>query len=213
MQINSGSFKNQFPLGIVLWISCFLLFVKCSPKPNAPDSVTTGECTKYVRDDFGYPADIDHDCQNSRAEVLINLSLVPVTFTTSNNCTVATGKWVDPYSGDTVLNASDLQIDHLVPLSEANKSGAYAWTTDRKKEFGNDFENMVPTKSALNTQKSDSDPGDWLPPKIDYRKTYCDRFIGIKEKYGLTVDQKELDTLTHYSGAVPLKIGVECLGN
>lgn len=184
----------------------------CTTKPSSPVSTQTVECSPYVRDDFGYPADLDHDCQNSRAEVLISQSLVPVTFTTPSNCTVATGKWVDPYSGDTVLNASELQIDHLVPLSEANKSGAYAWPKEQKKVFGNDSQNMVPTRSSLNSQKSDFDPGVWLPPNRTYLKTYCDRYIAVKEKYELTVDQRELDTLSHYSGSVSLKIGKECLG-
>lgn len=213
MQIMPAPSIVRIALGNSLWISGLLFLGGCDPKSNSSEPVPTGDCAKYVRDDFGYPADVDHDCQNTRAEVLISQSLVPVTFTTPSNCTVATGRWVDPYSGDTVLNANELQIDHLVPLSEANKSGSYAWSMDRKKAFGNDPENLVPTKSAINTEKTDSDPGEWLPPRMAYRKTYCDRFIGIKGKYGLTVDQRELDTLIHYSGTASLKIGEECFGN
>ena len=33
---------------------------------------------------------------------------------------------------------SALDIDHLVPLSEAWDSGAYSWTADQRRQFAND---------------------------------------------------------------------------
>src|SRR5262245_31833318 len=73
----------------------------------------------YERNLFGDWDDVDHDCQNTRAEVLIVESQVPVTFTTHASCTVATGQWVDPWSGVVTTVASALDVDHTVPLANA----------------------------------------------------------------------------------------------
>ena len=68
--------------------------------------------------DFGTWIDV-HGCQDTRATLLIRTSQVPVTFTTSRDCTVKTGRWVDPWSGAVTTLAHAFQIDHTVPLANA----------------------------------------------------------------------------------------------
>ncbi|MDP5208849.1 hypothetical protein Q5Y71_03745, partial [Microbulbifer sp. 2205BS26-8] len=62
-------------------------------------------------------SDSDGDCQSTRHELLIQFSLAPVTFTNAKSCTVNTGLWLDPYTGQFFTLASDLDIEHIVPLS------------------------------------------------------------------------------------------------
>jgi hypothetical protein len=93
----------------------------------------------YDRDRFGSGwIDADRDCQNTRAEVLIEESHTPVTFTSSGNCTVATGDWIDPWSGTENTSARALDVDHTVPLANAWRSGAWAWTPEQRIAFANE---------------------------------------------------------------------------
>ena len=56
----------------------------------------------YDRQQFGNWIDADGDCQNTRHEVLIEESRIPVTFKTSRQCVVISGEWHDPYTGTAV---------------------------------------------------------------------------------------------------------------
>ena len=81
-------------------------------------------CPKYDRKSYRHWIDEDRDCQNARHEVLIAESISPVGFKTSKGCRVVSGSWDDPYSGKTIINATKLDIDHMVPLKGAHESGA-----------------------------------------------------------------------------------------
>ncbi len=79
--------------------------------------------------------DADHDCRDTRAEVLRAASRKATTGT----CTVKTGRWVSSYDAVVVINARQIDIDHLVPLAEAWESGARSWTAARREAFANDL--------------------------------------------------------------------------
>ena len=49
----------------------------------------------------------------------------------------------------TLNSASDVDIDHVVPLAEAWRSGADSWTTDRRRAFANDLGGPQLLASAL----------------------------------------------------------------
>ena len=81
--------------------------------------------------------DIDGDCQNTRHEVLIAESVIPVVLD-ERGCKVISGQWHDPFTGNTYTDPSDLDIDHMVPLKEAHVSGGYAWSSARREQYAND---------------------------------------------------------------------------
>src|SRR5690606_22107378 len=91
----------------------------------------------YDRDDWRHWVDEDRDCQNARHEVLIAESMWPVTCTDERQCSVAAGRWLDPYTGQVVTEASALDIDHMVPLANAHRSGGWAWDAERRQAFAN----------------------------------------------------------------------------
>ena len=91
----------------------------------------------YDRDDWRHWVDEDKDCQNTRHEALIEESLAKVAFKTDRKCQVATGEWFDPYTGETVTDATRLDIDHMIPLKNAHNSGGWAWDRSRKAAFAN----------------------------------------------------------------------------
>ncbi|MEU6712541.1 HNH endonuclease family protein [Nonomuraea sp. NPDC046802] len=154
--------------------------------------------TGFDRDEFGSPwADVDHNGCDTRNDIL-KRDLENETFKPgSRDCIVLTGTLNDPYSGKTIQfkrgqnTSTAVQIDHLVPLSDAWQKGAQQWPATKRKEFANDPLNLMAVDGPLNGQKSDSDAATWLPPRKEYRCTYIARQIEVKSKYGVWVTSAE----------------------
>jgi hypothetical protein len=82
--------------------------------------------SEYERSQFGNGwDDSDGDCQNSRAEALIAQSSTKVRFEDERRCRVVTGRWISPFTGNVIQNASEIDIDHVVPLKWA--MGSWSW--------------------------------------------------------------------------------------
>ncbi|MEE4421868.1 MULTISPECIES: HNH endonuclease family protein [Streptomyces] len=109
------------------------------------------------------------------------------------SCAAVSGTWVSPYDGATWTKASDLDIDHVVPLSEAWKSGAAKWTTARRQALANDLTHsqLIAVTDNVNQEKGDKDPAKWLPPKASYRCQYARMWVWVKHEYGMTADSAE----------------------
>ena len=115
----------------------------------------------YDRKQFGNWIDADGDCQDTRQEVLIEESRIPVTFKTARQCRVIAGEWHDPYTGRVFTNPSLLDVDHVVPLKEAFDSGAKAWSRQEKILFANDLENkdhLIAVYRSANRSKGGERP-------------------------------------------------------
>lgn len=154
---------------------------------------------EYDRDFyFGSWTDEDNDCQNTRAEVLINESFSSISFRDNNNCVVQSGEWYDPYTDLTFNYASDLDIDHFVPLYNAWYSGAYLWEEYKRVEFANylEFEDhLIAVESSTNREKGKSAPHEWMPPNINYHCDYVVVWIEIKYLWELTLTTSEYNFL------------------
>ena len=146
----------------------------------------------YNREAFGGWADSDGDCQNTRHELLIARSLQPAELRT-DGCLVLRGSWIDPYSAELQRQASEVDIDHLVPLKFAWDHGAWDWTADKMTQFANDPTNLVITQKSLNRSKGSDGPLDWLPPNGAFVCTYVDAFLAVLGRYSLVLLRDELD--------------------
>ena len=82
-----------------------------------------GSNSRYLRDDWRHWVDDDRDCQNTRAEVLIEESLAEIDFAGNEDCRVVVGEWLGPWSGEIFTDASEVDIDHHVPLGHAHEAG------------------------------------------------------------------------------------------
>ena len=152
----------------------------------------------YDRDYFGYPTDLDSDGCDTRDEVLTADSQVPVTTGTSL-CDVTAGQWYSPYDGVLTENPSDIQIDHVVALSEAWDSGASEWDQAFAIEFGNAVgsdDNLQVASRASNLGKSDYDPAEWLPDNTDAICWFVTTWSQIKLDWDLAMDETEYTTVT-----------------
>ena len=130
-------------------------------------------------------------CMDTRTNVLISSSTVDVVFTT-NGCNVIRGRWRDEYSVDkTYMIASEIDIDHLVPIKWAFDHGAKNWDSDYKKQFYNDLANLMVTSASLNRSKGDKGPDKWLPPNDRFRCNYVKRFDSVVRRYELNYTEQE----------------------
>lgn len=174
----------------------------CEPAPPPPPlpggisalPIAEPQPAGYDRALFGDWIDADADCQNTRAEVLITESQVAPSFTTARGCTVATGLWVDPWSGTPNTAASALDVDHTVPLANAWRSGAWAWTGDQRVAFANDLaadDHLIAIPLGLNRSKGDDGPEEWRPPDPGSWCRYARVWTDIKARWGLSATDAE----------------------
>ena len=177
---------------------------------STQSSSDSSEDSTYNRDDYlPYWADADGDCINTRHEVLILESRVPVTMT-ENGCSVALGEWYDPLTNQTFTDPSDVDIDHHVALSEAHRSGAAEWDTAKKRAFANDLVNSYTLQAmddSTNASKSDNDPANWLPPNESLRCDYVKNWVEVKSLYALTYDVAEKAAIEGILGTTINNVG------
>ena len=155
----------------------------------------------YNRKDWPHWVDIDNDCQDTRSEILQRDNIGTIKFKRNRGCSVSWGKWVCPYTGKTFTKASDMDIDHIVPLSHAHKTGGANWTREKKRAFANDPMNLLTTEDNINQEKGDKGPDEWKPPQKSYWATYAGKWRAVKKKYGLVVSGAEEKALVDMAWA------------
>ncbi|GGP42827.1 HNH endonuclease family protein [Streptomyces abikoensis] len=117
--------------------------------------------------------------------------------TQDSMCRAVAGSWYSAYDDKTLDSASKVDIDHMVPLANAWRSGADTWTTDKRKAFANDLGNsqLYAVSASSNRSKGDQSPDQWVPPNQDFWCTYGRAWGHVKSLYGLSVTQPEKDKL------------------
>ena len=130
----------------------------------------------------------------------------------SNGCSVLRGILNDPYTGITVEfvrgpNSAEVQIDHVVALSDAWQKGAQQLDEARRRDFANDPVNLQATIGWVNQQKGDGDAATWLPPNVFYRCVFVTRIVDVKTSYGLWVTQAEHDAIAGVLSGCPATPG------
>ncbi|MFE5858169.1 HNH endonuclease family protein [Streptomyces sp. NPDC056500] len=118
------------------------------------------------------------------------------------SCAAVSGTWYSEFDGATWTAASDVDIDHIVPLAEAWRSGASSWTTARRQSFANDLTGpqLIAVTDNVNQAKGDKDPAEWLPPRTAYRCVYVRMWVQVKHAYGMSVDAAEKSALQSVLG-------------
>jgi len=150
--------------------------------------------TGYTRAQFGQAwADVDRNGCDTRNDIL-KRDLTGIIYKSgTRNCVVASGTLEDRYSGEMInfvrgnITSMEVQIDHVVALSNAWQTGAFKLTADQRKALANDPLNLFAVKGRLNSQKGDGDAATWLPPLKSFRCAYVAQQIAVKAKYSLWV--------------------------
>lgn len=152
----------------------------------APEAAATA----YDRDLFTYWIDADGDGCDTRCEVLDTERRFDLPG-------LATG-WLSIYDGYTTADPDELEVDHLVALAEAWRSGTDSWDAERRAAFANDLDDpdaLIAVSAATNRSKSDSDPASWQPPARGSWCQWADAWVRVKVKWQLTADEAEVAAL------------------
>ncbi|MEU8332295.1 HNH endonuclease family protein [Micromonospora arborensis] len=160
---------------------------------NALTVASQGSTSGYSRDLFPHWITVSGSC-NTREQVLKRDGTSVVV---DSSCAATSGRWYSPYDGATWTAASDVDIDHVVPLAEAWRSGANSWTTSRRQSFANDLTRpqLIAVTDNVNQAKGDQDPSTWQPPLSSYRCTYSKIWITVKYSWSLNLQAAEKSAL------------------
>ncbi len=166
--------------------------------------------TGYSRAQFGQAwADVNRNGCDTRNDIL-NRDLSGVVYkANTRSCVVASGVLRDPYSGMYInfvrgnKTSSEVQIDHVVSLSNAWQTGAFKLSIQVRTQLANDPLELLAVKGSLNQQKSDGDAATWLPPLKSYRCAFVARQVAVKAKYGLWLTKPEKEAILRVLSACP----------
>jgi hypothetical protein len=195
----SKAMKSPIRLCVAISVSISLT-LSTQIGANAGDGIlfiSSDQLDGYDRARFKLWIDANKNGCDTRAEVLIAEAIVKPK--KAAKCELTGGKWLSSYDGVKYSDASKLDIDHLVPLAEAWRSGAWAWTDQQRMEYANDLEDewaLNAVTASVNRSKGDKDISQWLPKKNVC--TYLSGWVTIKAKFELTVDIAEAKVINRY---------------
>ncbi|MGY4766131.1 HNH endonuclease family protein [Kribbella sp. CWNU-51] len=159
---------------------------------------TEGSTSGYSRDLFPHWITQSGTC-DTREQVLKRDG---TGVTVNSSCQPTAGSWYSVYDATWVESSSSVDIDHIVPLAEAWKSGANAWTTARRQQFANDLSiaQLIAVSASSNRSKGDSDPASWKPTNTSVHCIYAREWIWVKYTYGLSLQSAEKAALQQMLG-------------
>jgi hypothetical protein len=148
-----------------------------------------GSMDGYSREKFPHWIDQGDSCNTREAVLKRDGKDVE----TGSDCYPTKGSWTSPYDGETWTEPSDLDIDHVVPLAEAWRSGAADWTQDKRQQLANDLKiaQLLAVTDNVNQAKGDKDPAKWMPSESGYHCTYARQWVWVKHTYDMTADSAE----------------------
>lgn len=210
---------------LLLAIITSIIFSQSSPAP--PEETVAGETassgalasvslenlaikgrapkTDYSREQFGdgWTSAMGCDTRN----IILHRDLANTTV--DSDCNVTSGILNDPYTGKIIEfkrgsgTSDDVQIDHVVALSDAWQTGAQRLTRDKRIELANNPLELLAVDGAANQQKFDGDAATWLPSNKAFRCQYVARQIAVKLKYGLWITKTEHDAISSILSGCP----------
>jgi hypothetical protein len=182
--------------------------VKATSEVSAVEALATlavkGRAPKtgYARSEFGQTwADVDRNGCDTRNDILKRDLTEVLLKEKTRNCVVLSGILIDRYSGETInfvrgnITSMEVQIDHVVAMSNSWQTGAFKLTLAQRTALANDPMNLFAVKGRLNSQKGDGDAATWLPPLKKFRCAYVAQQIAVKAKYSLWVTAPEKEAM------------------
>lgn len=182
-----------------------------TPKGDAAETLETlavkgrAPKTNYARAQFGDGWTRKNGCD--MRNIILNRDLTSSEL--NSECQVTSGRLNDPYTGETIAftrgasTSAEVQIDHVVALSDAWQKGAQQLSAEQREALANDPLELLAVSGEANQQKSDGDAATWLPSNRSFRCQYVARQIAVKHKYTLWVTAAEKDAMKKILAACP----------
>ena len=170
--------------------------------PSVP--ALDAELQKLAALKVGDPQEVDYDrgqwkhwigdrCNDTRQQVLREQA---VSFKLdAEGCRVASGEWIDPYTGKTFTDPSKLDIDHVYALGAAAKNGGNDWDAAKKQAFANDKSHLLAVSASANRSKSDRNPAEWWPENDKYSCEFATKYVDVAAKYELQFSKADVKVL------------------
>ena len=162
--------------------------------------------TGYTRAQFPHWSDPDRNGCDARNDTL-KRDLTNITYKVgTRDCKVVGGQLLDPFSGKSLTfssTKSNIDIDHLVALSNAWQTGAAYFDKAKRTQIANDPLNLLAVDAKLNRQKGDGDAATWLPPARSFRCEYVAAQIAVKVKYSLWLTAPEKSAMSKVLESCP----------
>lgn len=114
---------------------------------------------------------------------------------TGDYCKIESGKWTDPFTGDTYTDSSKMDMDHVVPLGYTASHGGVDWSQKKKEKFANDPIHLRAVGAGINRSKGSDGPSDFMPPKKSYRCEYSKIWVDTANKYDLKLGKDDVKKL------------------
>ena len=160
-----------------------------------------GRAPKTGSDRDLFASDWDYSFGCDMRNKILRRDFIEFQFRSDSSCVIATGILLDPYTGQTINfvrgvgTSNEVQIDHVVAVSDAWQKGAQQHSSGQRYGFYNDTLNLLAVSGSANAQKSDSDAASWLPSNKAYRCAFVARQVAVKISYSLWVTQAEYDAI------------------
>lgn len=108
-------------------------------------------------------------------------------------CHPVKGLWYSPYDGKWLKSEKYVDVDHLVPLAYAWRSGAKRWSQAKQRAFASDLTRpeLFTVSHSANIAKGGKGPQNWRPQRRAHWCRYATSWISVKHHYRLFVTRKE----------------------
>ncbi len=110
-------------------------------------------------------------------------------------CSIKSGTWVDPYTGNKIKDKEDATVDFIIPIDVVNSSGGSDWTSEKKREYSNDTSALLVMSKKTQKEKGSKTIKDFSPKGKVEKCTLAKNYISVASKYSLNIDKKDKEAL------------------